>query len=89
VKGGDGLKQDDGSQAGMSDVIHSIPKIPIWVYFREPRKEKFWYILEPSITFHGHLVHFEVTWYIFPVLVRYLYQEISGSPDGKTLSHNI
>jgi hypothetical protein len=38
-----------------------------------------WSILRPLGTFYGHLVHFEVIWYISPRF-GILYQEKSGNP---------
>jgi hypothetical protein len=36
--------------------------------------------LRPNGIFFGHLVHFVVIWYTFPVLVCFLYREKSGNP---------
>jgi hypothetical protein len=48
-----------------------IPKVPIWVYFRGPWNEKYWYfmvfryILRPMSKFYSYLVYFVVYfWYI-------------------------
>jgi hypothetical protein len=40
-----------------------------------------WSILQPFDTFYGHLVYFEVIWYIF-TRVGILYQEKSGKPES-------